>query len=64
MVGIQMGNNMVVAVQKQTIVEGKWDLPFRNACGVLNGGCSAWLQVESTKMWTTLPVWAMFSGSA
>jgi hypothetical protein len=32
-------------------------------CGVLDGGCSVWLQVESTETWTMLLVWAMFSGS-
>jgi hypothetical protein len=37
----KMGKQMIAALQKQAIVEGKGDLPLRNACGVLNGGCSA-----------------------
>ena len=34
-----------------------------NDCRVLNGDCSARLQVKSTMKWRTLPVWAVLSSS-
>ena len=39
------------------------DLPWQNAWRVLNGDCSAWLQVKSTMKWRTLLVWAALSSS-
>jgi hypothetical protein len=36
---------------------------YKNTWGILNGGCTACLQVESTTKWTTLPVWAALSSS-
>jgi hypothetical protein len=40
------------------------DLPFCNACVLLNVDCRAWLQVEKMKTRTTLPMWAIVTGSA